>query len=145
MRRKIDKTCIVNIPPHRLLLRNLVHALYINLANCTCMDRILWWWRWPPCQNLGDTLKHHWMTAGWEPCSRAQPQTLLEAKKGAGNPILAGKSDPPGCNLCTDPPVYEHKIPTDHWLCHLLHKKYSQYWSLNLGKSHFPKLFFPPF
>lgn len=44
--------------------------------------------------------------------SRAQPQIFLEAKKGAGNPILSRKSGGPECNLCTDPPVYKQGILT---------------------------------
>ena len=42
MRQKIYKTCIVNIPTHELLLKNLIHKLYIKLATIhACIDRIL--------------------------------------------------------------------------------------------------------
>lgn len=42
MRRKIYKTCIVNIPTHGLLLKNLIHKLYIKSATIHAWtDRIL--------------------------------------------------------------------------------------------------------
>lgn len=60
MRRKIYRTCVVNIPTHGLLLKNLIHKLYIKLATIhACIDRILLGRRQLSFQNVGDTLKHY--------------------------------------------------------------------------------------